>query len=48
MTPTNTFEIGRHRPAGGVRTGCLPTIGVMEMSINGKLKKKKNLLYLNF
>ena len=26
MTPTKTFEIGRHRPSGGVRTGCLRTI----------------------
>ena len=33
MTPTKTFEIGRHRPWGGVRTGCLRTIDVMEMSI---------------
>ena len=33
MTPTNTFEIGRHWPSGGVRTGCLRTIDVMEMSI---------------
>ena len=30
---TNTFEIGRHRPSGWVRTGCLRTIDVMEMSI---------------
>ena len=33
MTPTKTFEIGRHRPSGGVRTGCLRTFDVMEMSI---------------
>ena len=33
MTPTKTFEIGRHRPSGGVRTGCLRTIDVMEMSL---------------
>ena len=33
MTPTKTFEIRRHRSSGGVRTGCLHTIDVMEMSI---------------
>ena len=33
MTPTQTFEIGTHWPSGGVRTGCLRTIDVMEMSI---------------
>ena len=33
MTPTKTFGIGRHRPSGGVRTGCLRTIDGMEMSI---------------
>ena len=33
MTPTKTFEIGRHRLSGGVRTGCLRIIDVMEMSI---------------
>ena len=33
MTPTKTFEIGRHRPSGGVRTGYLRTINVMKISI---------------
>ena len=33
MTRTKTFEIRRHRPSGGVRTGCLHTIDVMEISI---------------
>ena len=32
MSPTKTFEIG-HRPSGWVRTGCLRSIDVMEMSI---------------
>ena len=32
MSATKTFEIG-HRPSGEVRTGCLHTIDVMEMSI---------------
>ena len=33
MTLTKTFEIGRHLPSGGVRTGCLRTFDVIEMSI---------------
>ena len=33
MTPTNTFEIGSHRSSGGVRTGCIRTTDVMEMSM---------------
>ena len=33
MTSTKTLEIERHLPSGRVRTGCLRTIDVMEMSI---------------
>ena len=33
MTTTKTFEIGKHLPSGGVRTGCLRAIDVMKLSI---------------